>query len=523
MANPAFQGGPLPHELDVRGMLQLARQRVDEGQPSAALQLVSILCPAGNHHSSPRPSPLAPRDGRAGMLQLARQRVDEGQPTAALQLIIALLREQGGKAAVLATMCFRGASKTESCLPASHPPPNHPQIIAVLRAQGGEAAVLTALTQARAMHHNQQQMQQLQQGADDITALLARCAIGSADVAVPAGTGQMAAGGECDGMGRRRRGYRRERHGEQQHRRATWGRSNERGNGRSRRICLPFWVWINTVSKVWNASNSSRLWDGSSREARDRPSSIWDGVSREAWGGWRGDTGGAGAHAGGDGCSSGRQQCDVQHLPGGDKVLGSRRRYKMAFSCMLGGHQQGMVEGEEHVQFWCRAAVLCTILRVRSYGCDPMGAILWVRSYGCDPMGAILWVRSYGCDPMGAILWVRSYGCDSMGAILWVRSYGCDPMGAILWVRSYGCDPTGAILWVQSYGCDPMGAILWVIAVVFLLDFTRLECEAGIKGHVLEHMEWLPVPGGGQWGAVEGARAVAAVHDPLEDSTSLSP
>ncbi|CAI5990047.1 unnamed protein product [Closterium sp. NIES-64] len=160
MANPAFQGGPLPHELDVRGMLQLARQRVDEGQPSAALQLVSILCPAGNHHSSPRPSPLAPRDGRAGMLQLARQRVDEGQPTAALQLIIA-----------------------------------------VLRAQGGEAAVLTALTQARAMHHNQQQMQQLQQGADDITALLARCAIGSADVAVPAGTGQMAAGGSAMAWG----------------------------------------------------------------------------------------------------------------------------------------------------------------------------------------------------------------------------------------------------------------------------------------------------------------------------------
>ncbi|CAI7862599.1 unnamed protein product [Closterium sp. NIES-53] len=115
--------------------------------------------------------------------------------------IIALLREQGGKAAVLATMCFRGASKTESCLPASHPPPNHPQIIAVLRAQGGEAAVLTALTQARAMHHNQQQMQQLQQGTDDITALLARCAIGNADVAVPAGTGQMASGGSATAWG----------------------------------------------------------------------------------------------------------------------------------------------------------------------------------------------------------------------------------------------------------------------------------------------------------------------------------
>ncbi|CAI5515009.1 unnamed protein product [Closterium sp. Naga37s-1] len=240
MANPAFQGGPLPHELDVRGMLQLARQRVDEGQPSAALQLVSLLCPAGNHHSSPRPSPLAPRDGRAGMLQLARQRVDEGQPTAALQLIIALLREQGGKAAVLATMCFRDHSSVESAgrggssadgtnsspshapqpaadaaatagsvdsrhfflLSTSSPPPStHPQIIAVLRAQGGEAAVLTALTQARAMHHNQQQMQQLQQGADDITALLARCAIGSADVAVPAGTGQMAAGGSAMAWG----------------------------------------------------------------------------------------------------------------------------------------------------------------------------------------------------------------------------------------------------------------------------------------------------------------------------------
>ncbi|CAI5511015.1 unnamed protein product [Closterium sp. Naga37s-1] len=113
MANPAFQGGPSSHGLDVRGMLQLARQRVDEGQPSAALQL----------------------------------------------------------------------------------------IIAVLRAQGGEAAVLTALTQARAMHHNQQQMQQLQQGTDDITALLARCAIGSADVAVPAGTGQMASGGSATAWG----------------------------------------------------------------------------------------------------------------------------------------------------------------------------------------------------------------------------------------------------------------------------------------------------------------------------------
>ncbi|CAI7862602.1 unnamed protein product [Closterium sp. NIES-53] len=39
MANPAFQGGPSSHGLDVQGMLQLARQRVDEGQPSAALQL----------------------------------------------------------------------------------------------------------------------------------------------------------------------------------------------------------------------------------------------------------------------------------------------------------------------------------------------------------------------------------------------------------------------------------------------------------------------------------------------------
>ncbi|CAI5477580.1 unnamed protein product [Closterium sp. Yama58-4] len=113
MANPSFQGGASPHGLDVRGMLQLARQRVDEGQPSAALQL----------------------------------------------------------------------------------------IIAVLRAQGGEAAVLAALTRARAMHHNQRQMQQLQQGADDITALLARCAIGSADVAVPAGTGQMASGGSATAWG----------------------------------------------------------------------------------------------------------------------------------------------------------------------------------------------------------------------------------------------------------------------------------------------------------------------------------
>ncbi|GJP49066.1 hypothetical protein CLOM_g8333 [Closterium sp. NIES-68] len=107
MANPSFSGGPSPHGLDVAGMLQLARQRVDEGQPSAALQL----------------------------------------------------------------------------------------IITVLRAQGGEAAVLSALTRARAMHHDRQQ---LQQGADDITALLARCAIGTADVAVPAGSGQMIPGGPME-------------------------------------------------------------------------------------------------------------------------------------------------------------------------------------------------------------------------------------------------------------------------------------------------------------------------------------
>ncbi|CAI5463988.1 unnamed protein product [Closterium sp. Yama58-4] len=117
MENPAFNGGPSAHGLDVRGMLQLARQRVDEGQPSAALQLVS-LCR-----------------------------------------------------------------------------------VTVLRAQGGEAAVLAALTRARALHHDQRQMQQLQQGADDITALLARCAIDSADVAVPAGGGQMAAGGSAMAWG----------------------------------------------------------------------------------------------------------------------------------------------------------------------------------------------------------------------------------------------------------------------------------------------------------------------------------
>ncbi|CAI6009003.1 unnamed protein product [Closterium sp. NIES-65] len=430
MANPAFQGGPLPHELDVRGMLQLARQRVDEGQPSAALQLVSILCPAGNHHSSPRPSPLAPRDGRAGMLQLARQRVDEGQPTAALQLIIALLREQGGKAAVLATMCFRGASKTESCLPASHPPPNHPQIIAVLRAQGGEAAVLTALTQARAMHHNQQQMQQLQQGADDITALLARCAIGSADVAVPAGTGQMAAGGSAMAWGGGDVGIGGSGMG-----------SNSIGEQRGEGAMNGGMEGVDGYAfhSGYGSTQSARYGMQATAAGYGMDQAGRQGIDPAAYG-----MESAGRH-GVDGeailAEQGRMQVVTDAAADGSSVTcsicrgvisGARWKEHVQFWCRAAVHDpQGMVEGEEHVQFWCRAAVLCTILRVRSYGCDPM--------------------------------------------------------------------------------------------VVFLLDFTRLECEAGIKGHVLEHMEWLPVLGGGQWGAVEGARAVAAVHDPLEDSTSLSP